>query len=118
MPNNLLEVISRRNEIVYSERIRNDLQTRQTVRDFQSLVQELMAELPAESAQRLRHQPRFIQLMGEEAPTVITRIVREGCENEPSSPEFDFSSQTLQQLIAAGYRMARHAVESSSQSTL
>jgi NTE family protein len=47
MPNNLLEVISRRNEIVYSERIRNDLQTRQTVRDFQSLVQELMAELPA-----------------------------------------------------------------------
>ena len=117
MPNNLLEVISRRNEIVYSERIRNDLLTRQTVRDFQSLVQELMAELPAESAQRLRHQPRFIQLMGEEAPTVITRIVREGCENEPSSPEFDFSSQTLQQLIAAGYRMARHAVKSSSQST-
>jgi len=113
LPTNLLEVMSRRDEIVYAERIRNDVQTRQTVRDFQSLVQELMTELPLESAQRLRHQPRFIQLMGEEAPTVITRIVREGGENEPSSPEYDFSSQTIKHLIEAGYRMGRLAVATS-----
>ena len=113
LPTNLLEVMSRRDEIVYAERIRNDVQTRQTVRDFQSLVQELMTELPLESAQRLRHQPRFIQLMGEEAPTVITRIVREGGENEPSSPEYDFSCQTIKHLIEAGYRMGRLAVASS-----
>lgn len=113
MPNNLLEVMSRRDEILYSERIRNDVHTRQMVRDFQSLVQELMAELPLESSQRLRHQPRYIQMMGEEAPTTITRIVREGSEDEPASREYDFSHQTLTQLIGNGYLMARSALQSS-----
>ena len=113
MPNNLFEVMARRDEIVYCERIRNDVHTQQMVRDFQSLVQEVMAELPAESVQRLRHQPRYIQMMGEEAPTIITRIVREGSENEPSSREYDFSRQTLSELMGTGYEMARLALSSS-----
>jgi NTE family protein len=70
--------------------------------------------LPAESVQRLRHQPRYIQMMGEEAPTIITRIVREGSENEPSSREYDFSRQTLSELMGTGYEMARLALSSSS----
>lgn len=110
LPANLLEVALRRDEIVYSERLRSDVQARRRIDDFQKLVKDLMAELPTETAARLRHQPRYIQLMGQDAPMSITRIVREGSEADPPSLDFDFSRATLAQMKEAGYRMARKAL--------
>ncbi|MEI7785113.1 MAG: FAD-dependent oxidoreductase [Betaproteobacteria bacterium] len=110
LPGNLLEVALRRDEIVYSERLRNDTQARRRVDDFQKLVTDLMSELPPDAAARQRQQPRYIQLMGQDAPMTITRIVREGSEADPPSLDFDFSSATLAQMKDAGYRMARKAL--------
>jgi NTE family protein len=103
--------MARREEILFAERIRNDLKTETLVHDFQQLVRELLAELPAAAAHRLRHQPNFIQLMGQQAPLQITRIVREREPGDPTSSGYDFSDQTLTRLIEAGYRMAIRAID-------
>jgi len=50
-------------------------------------------------------------MMGEDAPMTITRIVRENSEDEPSSRDYDFSRQTIDQLIESGYRMTRKALQ-------
>ena len=82
------------------------------VRDYQRLVEELVNELPEEAAKRIQHQPRFIQLMGGEAPMLITRIVRDHNSHAPFTKSYDFSRKTIQQLIHAGYRMAKKAIGS------
>jgi len=112
LPSNLAEVMSRQDEILYSERLRNDVRTRHLVREFQKLVNDLMIELPEDTLQRLRHQPRYIQMMAEEAPMAITRIERKVSAGEPLSREYDFSSATLDELAASGYRTAREAIQS------
>ena len=111
LPGNLSEVMARRDEILYSERVRSDVRTREQARDYQRLVEDLMAELPPDAAARLRHQPRYIQLMGDDAPMTITRIVREDSDDAPSSRDYDFSRETVAQLQAAGYRMTRKALQ-------
>ena len=110
LPQNLAEVMARRDEIVYSERIRSDVRSRDMVRDFQTLVQEVMKELPPETAARVRHEPRFIQMMSEQAPMTITRIVREHAEEQPASGDYDFSARTIGVLSQSGYEMARKAL--------
>ncbi len=110
LPANLLDVMARRDEILYSERIRSDLRTRDMVREFQKLVDEIVSELPPEAVARIRHQPRFIQLMGAEAPMTITRIVREDSEDEPPWTDYDFSKRTIEQLIQSGYRLTNKAL--------
>ena len=111
LPGNLAEVMARREEILFAERIRNDLRTETLVHDFQQLVRELLAELAPEEAHRIRHQPNFIQLMGQQAPLQITRIVRESLPGEPAASGYDFSDKTLAGLIEAGYRMALRALD-------
>lgn len=111
LPANLTEVMARREEILFAERIRNDLKTETLVHDFQQLVQDMLADLPAAAAHRIRHQPNFIQLMGQQAPLRITRIVRESVPGEPAASGYDFSGKTLARLIEAGYRMALRAID-------
>jgi predicted acylesterase/phospholipase RssA len=77
LPKNLAEVVMRRDEIVYAERIRNDMRLRERISDFRSLVEEIMENIEPEPYERLRQSPRFIQLMADAAPTTVTRIVNE-----------------------------------------
>jgi hypothetical protein len=75
LPINLLDVMVRRDEIVYSERVRNDLRTRALVRDFRKLVEEILSDMTADKLIQIKNKPRYIQLMGDVAPTAITRII-------------------------------------------
>lgn len=104
LPDNLPAVMLRRDEILYAERLRNDLRTRDRERDFRRLVDAMLQELPPQVANRIRHRPQFMRLMGEEAPMTVTRIVRTSRRNETISSDFDFSDQSLKELISEGYR--------------
>jgi hypothetical protein len=75
LPENLAGVLMRRDEIVYAERVRNDMRLRERISDFRSLVQEIMDKIEPAPYERLRQSPRFIQLMADSAPTMITRIL-------------------------------------------
>ena len=110
LPDNLAEVLMRREEIVYAERVRSDVRARERIGDFRNLVAEIMDNLEPEACQRLRQNPRFIQLMGHTAPTTITRIVNEVPEGEQPFTESDFSAQTIERHKQAGYLIAKRAL--------
>ena len=103
LPDNVVEVMFRRDEIVYSERIRNDVRTRNLLHDFRRLVEEILSDVPPERLIQIKQRPRYIQLMGDIAPTIITRIVREMAENEPLSKDYDFSTLSIEQHKHSGY---------------
>jgi predicted acylesterase/phospholipase RssA len=110
LPTNLLEVMVRRDEIVYSERVRNDVRTRALVRDFRKLVQEILSDVTADKLVQIKNKPRYIQLMGEVAPTAITRIIREVSDDEQLSKDYDFSRESLKQHMQQGYVAAKGAL--------
>jgi NTE family protein len=110
LPSNMMEVLARRDEIVFSERVRNDFRYREIVEDYRKLVQEIVILLdPAESA-KLKRQPRYIQLMGNGAPTTITRLVRPGKPGERPSRDYDFSSDSISANKSEGYAIAKKAI--------
>lgn len=110
LPSNMMEVLARRDEIVYSERVRNDFRYREAVEDYRKLLQEIIVLLdPAESA-KLKRQPRYIQLMGNGAPTTITRLVRQGKLGERPSRDYDFSDDSISAKKSEGYAIAKRAI--------
>lgn len=106
LPENLAEVLMRRDEIVYAERVRNDMRWRERIGDFRNLVQEIMDNIEPEACERLRQSPRFIQLMADAPPTTITRFVNEVPPGEPPFADNDFSNWTIERHKQAGYRVA------------
>ena len=111
LPANLLEVMARRDEILYAERVHNGFKTRELVADFRKLVDEVMGFLDVTAADQARHRPRYIELMGNAAPPTIVRIVREGEPGEPSSRDYYFSAPAIRRNREEGYKLARRALE-------
>ncbi|AMK22966.1 FAD-dependent pyridine nucleotide-disulfide oxidoreductase [Sphingobium sp. TKS] len=107
LPANMIEVLARRDEVVYSERVRSDLRYRETVDSYRRLIDHILGYVePAELA-RVKHLPGFIQLMGDGAPTRITRFVRTGRSNEHSSADYDFSDVAIEASRSEGYAVAK-----------
>ncbi|MFA7439208.1 patatin-like phospholipase family protein, partial [Castellaniella sp.] len=106
LPSNLAEVLSRRDEIIYGERIRNDAHVRELVHEFKGLVDEIMATVEPDVAARLRQRPRYVQLMGRGAASTVTRIVRDGSTKEPLAAHYDFSMQAILRQRHEGYLTA------------
>lgn len=109
LPRNLVEVLVRRDEIIYGERIRNDAQLRGLVHEFQALVSEIMLSVDSDTAARLKERPRYVHLMGSDAKTSIIRIVRAASGAEPPGAEYDFSTQAI-----ARHRREGHSIASAS----
>ena len=110
LPTDLVEVMVRRDEIVYSERIRSDVRTRELVRDFHKLVEEILGEVAPDKIVQIKQRPRYIQLIGDIAPLTITRIIREAVEDEAFSKDYDFSRGSIEQHKEEGYNMTRLAL--------
>lgn len=107
LPSNMMEVMMRRDEIVLSERVRSDLQSRGKIERYRRLVDYILSQMePAEQA-RIKHLPLYIQLMGDSAPTTITRFTRPGREREHSSRDYDFSDVAIESNRAEGYAVAK-----------
>jgi NTE family protein len=112
LPKTLRGVMARRDEIVYSEKVRKDMRTREIVRDYRGLIAEILISVDPMAAGQIKQRPRYIQLIGDMAPMTITRIIREGEDGEPQSKEYDFSRKSIEELKRAGYRAAREALKS------
>jgi predicted acylesterase/phospholipase RssA len=112
LPTNLMEVQARRDEIVYSERVRNDVANRERVQDFRQLIEELTSMLKPAVAARVMERPSYIQLMGDVAPITITRFVREGAAGESAARDYDFSRLSIERNKREGYDNARQKLQS------
>jgi NTE family protein len=111
LPTNLLEVMGRRDEIVYAERIRRDSSEHALISDFHKLVDAILTRVGAADAEQIRQWAPYIQLMGDESRLDITRIIREGVEGEPASKDYDFSETSIANHMRAGYEMAKQALK-------
>jgi len=110
LPTNLIDVLKRRDEILYAERIRNDVRTRELLADFQKLVADILADVDPATAERLQQRPRYIQLMGEATPLKTIRIARMTEPGEQPARDYDFSTRSLELHRELGYSAAKHAL--------
>lgn len=104
LPESLTEVSARRDEIVFSDRLKHDDHRQDIINNYQQLVASLMAELPPESARRLSQEPLYIQLVDQAKPNKRIRITRHTDPEHPAPKAYDFSAQTIAQLIADGQK--------------
>lgn len=106
-PSNMMEVMARRDEIVYSERVRRDLRFRELSGAYRDLVDHILELVDPASQAKIRQHPFYIQLMGDGAATTITRFVRQGRDGEPSSRDYDFSDIAIRANQEQGYALAK-----------
>ncbi|MBB3809863.1 FAD-dependent oxidoreductase [Pseudochelatococcus contaminans] len=111
LPQNLIEVRSRLSEIIYSERVRNDIRVREVVSAYRGLIEHVLSHVEEETAARIRQRPYYIQLMGDGAPMKITRFLRVGTQGESSSRDFDFSDFAISENHREGYELARKTLQ-------
>lgn len=107
LPTNLAEVVARRDEITYGERIHNDSRLREVLQDYQALVADIMQSVDTDTARRLKQRPRYVHLMERGTTASLIRIVREGHGTFPPALDYDFSVETIERHKHDGYRMAK-----------
>lgn len=105
LPDNILGVMARRDEIAYTERIRRDVRTRDLIHDFHNLVDEMINSVDPLKAGEFKQMPHYIQIMGEKTLLDITRIVYDN-KNKQQPRDYDFSRKSIEMHKAAGYGMA------------
>lgn len=111
LPVNLMEVLARRDEIVFAERIRRAGVEHGLLRDARKLVEGILSVVDAATAAQIRQLPPYVNVMGApEAPT-ITRIVREAAMEQPITGDFDFSLKSIGMHIEAGLEAGRKALQ-------
>ncbi len=115
LPTNMMEIMARRDEIVYSERVRSDLRTREMKDAYRGLVASILSEVDPAMQDKIRQRPRYIQLMGDGAPMRVTRFVRKGPEGEPSSRDYDFSDVAIESNLRGGYVLAMNVLSEQEQ---
>ncbi|MFW8565898.1 FAD-dependent oxidoreductase [Orrella sp. 11846] len=111
LPKNMTDVFSRRDEILFSERLRSNHRQQDLIQDHQRLIKQLLEAMPQEQANLFRSEPLYQQLMGRAARTTFTRIMRETTPENPPSLAYDFSRATIRQLIEDGYQTANYVLD-------
>ena len=111
LPHSIPEVLARRDEIVFAEKIRWNIRIWEYIDDYRQLVEEIMTSLEPKTAEQIRGRPRYIETVGEASPVSITRINREAVEGESVSRDYEFSRTSIDRLIAQGYGIAVKTLE-------
>ncbi len=112
LPGNITEVMARRDEVVYAQRVRSDLHLREQADAYRGLLANLMQEIEPALQDKIRRLPRYIQLMGNGIGTRITRFTRKPPPDELPSRDYDFSDVAIRSNQAQGYALAQAVLTS------
>ncbi len=107
LPKNMMEVLTRKDEIFYSEKIREDIHSCELMNNYKKLIDEIMSCLEPKVAEEIKEKLLYIQTMKNPGPLSITRIVHEGEEEESQSRDYDFSRKSIGEHIEQGYTIAK-----------
>jgi NTE family protein len=118
LPSNMMEVMARRDEIVYSERVRSDLRFRELSGAYRELVSRILEQVDPATQAKIRQRPLYIELMGDGAATAITRFVRQGRKGEPSSRDYDFSDISIRANQEQGYALVKETLGKAAESLI
>jgi predicted acylesterase/phospholipase RssA len=111
LPHSIPEVLARRDEIVFAEKIRRSIRTWEYIDNYRQLIEEIMASVEPKLAEQITLRPRYIETIGEAPPLSVTRINREPVEGESVARDYEFSRRSIDQLIAEGYAIAVKTLE-------
>ncbi|MDV3480072.1 FAD-dependent oxidoreductase [Sphingobium yanoikuyae] len=118
LPKNLMEVLARRDEIVYAERVHSDLRSRELTDAYREMVTAILSGVDPDTRRRVEQHPRYIQLMGDGAATRITRFQRPRNPGEPSSRDYDFSWESISRHQAEGFDVATASLRANREQSL
>lgn len=107
LPKNMIEVLARKDEIFFSEKIRKDIKTRDLISSYKKLIEGILSFCEPALVEEVRQLPAYIQTMGDPGVLAITRIIREIKKDEPYSWDSDFSRETIEQHKENGYKITR-----------
>ncbi len=107
LPSNITEVLARRDEVVYAQRVRSDLRIREQADAYRALIANLMQEVDPGQQDKIKRLPLYIQLMGNGVSTHVTRFTRRPPSDEPSSRDYDFSDVAIRRNREQGYTLAQ-----------
>jgi hypothetical protein len=94
-----------------AEKIKRDIHLLQLLDRYRQLVEEIMGQLEPRLIDQIKHNPLYLQTLGDAPPLAITRIVHEGEEGEPASKDYDFSRATIETHQREGYRIAARKLD-------
>ena len=116
LPRSIQEVLARRDEIVFAEKIRRNIRTWEYIDNYRKLVEEVMASLDPKTAEQISKRPRYIETVGEACPLSVTRMTREPVEGKSASRDYEFSRKSIDQHIADGYALAAKTLKAAGHS--
>jgi NTE family protein len=114
LPQNMMDILARKDEIFYSEKMRNDIHTIELIENYRKLTEEIMSHLEPPVVEQIKRRPRYIQTMVNSGPVSITRIIHKGEVDEPPSKDYDFSRQSIEEHIKEGYMIAKKTFDKES----
>lgn len=106
LPKNIMEVMTRRDEIVYCERIRSDLKTQELKDSYRALISTMIDYVDPVEREKIKQRPQFIKMMGDGSKPSFVRFVRSSVEGELSSRDYDFSDVAIKNNKKRGYMIA------------
>ncbi|WP_454781792.1 FAD-dependent oxidoreductase [Legionella sp. WA2022007384] len=111
LPKNMIEVLSRKDEILFSEKIRKDIHTTDLINNYKKLIEQILNYCEPNIAEEIRQFPTYIQTMGDPGIQSITRIIREVGKNDPCAWDSDFSRETIEQHKKNGYKAMKNILK-------
>ena len=106
LPKNIMEVMTRRDEIVYCDRIRSDLRTQELKDSYRALISAIINTIDPVEKEKFMQRPQFIKLMGDGSKPDLIRFVRTAMDGELSSRDYDFSDVAISENQKSGYEIA------------
>ncbi|KTC77083.1 patatin-like phospholipase family protein [Legionella brunensis] len=106
VPTNMVEVFDRVFEIIFSNKIRFNMELTTKVNDYIEVINEIEKLIPANSP--IKKLPGYRRLINYKYIQNITYIENE--DPETVTAPFDFSHKSIQKRIEAGYRDAKSAL--------
>ena len=103
-PRNLLQVLDRQKEILYSDKVQRDIRECQMVNDALVLIKNLLAKVDDAEARKVRESQIYKRFVGQSCWVDVTRIDHTGEDGEYYPKHYDFSRKSIQQHQALGYQ--------------
>lgn len=110
LPRNMMEVLARRDEILYAERVRSDVRLQELTGAYRELVENILDLAGPAVRARVRQWPQYIQRMGDGVGMEITRFIRDGRDGEASSRDYDFSEPAVRFHQEQGYALVKRTL--------
>ena len=111
LPKNMIEVFARKDEILFSEKIRKDIHNRDLINTYKKLIERILSFCEPALVEEVKQLPIYIETMGDPGAQSITRIIRKVEKDEAYSWDSDFSRETIEQHIKRGYEATIHALD-------